>query len=253
MLFRSFDARVLISCGVKSSKDLAGLDSLVLAKRIQHFLGTDAGRALRRTAERGELGRLKQWLKSIFEQRGIETDLSEAPKDFDWNAIQKKSKPRPSVPISIKTQSNSSWQFHLELGNAVEDAPTIGAKMAEKLSAIQVTTVGDLLAADPTEVAEALSEKGVTSATVETWQNQAMLVCRIPNLRGQDAQLLVAAGYSSAEHVAATDADHLHEAIQGVARSKQGQRFLRGGNPPDRERIQSWIEWSKHSRAVKAA
>ena len=125
--------------------------------------------------------------------------------------------------------------------------------MAEKLQAIEVKTIGDLLGAVPSEIADALSEKSVTLAVVENWQAQAMLVCRIPNLRGQDAQLLVAAGFGTAEAVAEAKPDPLYDAIVRTASTKQGLRFLRGGNPPDRQRVRSWIEWSKHSRAVKAA
>jgi hypothetical protein len=150
-------------------------------------------------------------------------------------------------------RSDSVWKFYLDLNSPVVDAPTIGPKMAEKLHAIEVKSIGDLLGAAPAEVAQALGEKTVSESVVENWQNQSMLVCRIPNLRGQDAQLLVAAGFRTAESVAEAKADLLYDAIIRIASTKQGLRFLRGGNPPDRDRVKSWIEWSKHSRAVKAA
>jgi hypothetical protein len=125
--------------------------------------------------------------------------------------------------------------------------------MAEKLESIRVKTIGDMLAAESGDIARAIGEKAVTPATVDMWKSQSMLVCRIPNLRGQDAQLLVAAGYSTAESIADALGESLYESIARVASTKQGLRYLRGGNPPDRDRIHSWIEWSKHSRMVKAA
>lgn len=275
---RPFDARVLVACGVPNSKELAAQEPLVLAKRVHRFLTTEAGRMLRKTASRGELVRLRQWIHTVYQQHGIHSLADGEALDFNWDKLQRKNN-RPTVVRMAQTDAepeedpdvredagqsvseftihpgrpDSVWKFYLDLNSPVVDAPTIGPKMAEKLNAIEVKSIGDLLGAVPAEVAQALGEKGITESVVENWQNQSMLVCRIPNLRGQDAQLLVAAGFRTAESVAEAKADLLYDAIIRIASTKQGLRFLRGGNPPDRERVKSWIEWSKHSRAVKAA
>ena len=278
---RVFDARVLVACGICNANDLASHEPLVLAKRVHRFLSTDAGRMLRKTSERGELVRLRTWIQTVYQQNGIRTLNDGDSVDFDWDRLQRKSN-RTAVVRMAKTETDtdsveedpdvredagesvseftihpgrpdSVWKFYLDLNSPVVDAPTIGPKMAEKLHAIEVKTIGDLLGAVPSEIADALGEKSVTLAVVENWQAQSMLVCRIPNLRGQDAQLLVAAGYRTAEAVAEAKPDALYDAIVRTASTKQGLRFLRGGNPPDRQRVRSWIEWSKHSRAVKAA
>jgi len=148
---------------------------------------------------------------------------------------------------------SSHWKFYLELASPVVDAPTIGPKMAVKLEAINIKTVGDLVAADAVEIANALAEKPVHEKTVLEWQQQAMLVCRIPNLRGQEAQLLVAAGFRTAELVASAKPDTLYDAVIRVASTKVGLRYLRGGNPPDRARIGQWIDCAHNSRSVRAA
>ncbi len=275
---RPFDARVLVACGVTSSKELAAQEPLILAKRVHRFLTTEAGRMLRKTASRGELVRLRQWIHTVYQQHGIHSLADGEALDFNWDKLNRKNN-RPTVVRMAQTDPESDedpdvredagqsvseftihpgrpdsvWKFYLDLNSPVVDAPTIGPKMAEKLNAIEVKSIGDLLGAAPAEVAQALGEKAVTESVVENWQNQSMLVCRIPNLRGQDAQLLVAAGFRTAESVAEAKADLLYDAIIRIASTKQGLRFLRGGNPPDRDRVKSWIEWSKHSRAVKAA
>ena len=284
---RVFDARVLVSCGVYSSKQLASTEPLTIAKKLHRFLGTQAGRMLRKTSQQGELPRLQRWIQTVYEQHGLSIDTIGTAVDFDWDRIERGTKRsvRPAPNAGYRNQydptqddltendpdfredagqavakfnvyagkSDSTWKFYLDLASPVVDAPTIGPKMAEKLESIRVKSIGDLLAAESGDVAHAMGEKGVTAATVEIWKSQSMLVCRIPNLRGQDAQLLVAAGYSTAESIAQASAEALVEAIARVASTKQGLRFLRGGNPPDRERILSWIEWSKHSRLVQAA
>lgn len=274
---RVFDARVLVSCGIHSSKQLGSTDPLVIAKRIHRFLETEAGRSLRNSSQRGEVVRLQRWIQSVYQQHGIELDLGADTVDFDWDAIERKSRKSVSrkevsaydvdedpdfredagqavAKFNLYAgKSDATWKFYLDLTSPVVDAPTIGPKMATKLESIRVKTIGDLLAAESGDVAQAIGEKAVTAASVDAWKCQSMLVCRIPNLRGQDAQLLVAAGYSTAESIADASADTLYEAIARVASTKQGLRYLRGGNPPDRDRVQSWIEWSKHSRMVKAA
>jgi hypothetical protein len=271
---RVFDARVLVSCGVYSSKQLSGTSPLVIAKKIHRFLDTEAGHSLRKSAQRGEFVRLERWIQSIYQQHGLVSNLNADATDFDWDQIERKSK---QVATAVDRQAydaeddpdfredagqavakfniysgktDATWKFYLDLASPVVDAPTIGPKMAQKLESIRVKTIGDLLAADSKDVAVAIGEKGVTP---DTWKSQSMLVCRVPNLRGQDSQLLVAAGYRTAESIAESSGDSLYEAIARVASTKQGLRYLRGGNPPDRERVVSWIEWSKHSRMVKAA
>ncbi|MFM8263460.1 MAG: DUF4332 domain-containing protein [Pirellula sp.] len=274
---RVFDARVLVSCGVYSSKQLSGTNPLVIAKKIHRFLDTQAGQSLRKSAQRGEVVRLQRWIQSIYQQHGVASSLGGDAVDFDWDLIERKSKQvgtaveQPTYDAEddpdfredagqavakfniYSGKTDATWKFYLDLASPVVDAPTIGPKMAQKLEAIRVKTIGDLLAGDSGDIAEAIGEKAVTPDTVETWKSQSMLVCRVPNLRGQDAQLLVAAGYRTAESIAEASGDSLYEAIARVASTKQGLRYLRGGNPPDRQRVVSWIDWSKHSRMVKAA
>ncbi|MFM2014268.1 MAG: hypothetical protein RLZZ396_3052 [Planctomycetota bacterium] len=262
---RVFDARVLVSCGVQSPKQLSGTNPLVIAKKVHRFLDTDAGRALRKSAERGEVVRLQRWIQTIYQQHGLVTSQNNNAGDFDWDLIEqsydadndpdfREDAGQAVAKFNIYSgKTDATWKFYLDLASPVVDAPTIGPKMAQKLESIRVKTIGDLLAGDSGDIAAAIGEKAVTADTVETWKTQSMLVCRVPNLRGQDAQLLVAAGYRTAESIAEASGDSLYEAIARVASSKQGLRYLRGGNPPDRDRVVSWIDWSKHSRMVKAA
>ena len=58
------------------------------------------------------------------------------------------------------------------------------------------------------------------------------------------------AGYRSADAIAAAEADKLCADVLAFAASKDGQRVLRNGDPPDIEKIKGWLE-AAHS--VKAA
>ena len=71
---------------------------------------------------------------------------------------------------------------------------------------------------------------------------QALLACTVPELSALGAQLLVGAGVSSVDDLAAADPDFLVDAIAMFAASDEGERALRGQPVPDRDRLKFWIE-----------
>ena len=149
--------------------------------------------------------------------------------------------------------SSSQWKFFLDIESPVVDAPSIGPRMAEKLAPWGIASVSDLLASDSASTAAQLADKTVTAETIAQWQHQALLVCRIPNLRGHDAQLLVGSGYITAEQIAASDAASLFDKVTRFASSKAGVRILRGSSAPDLAEVTDWIQWAQNCRAVRAA
>ena len=141
-------------------------------------------------------------------------------------------------------------RFYLGLDHEIVDAPSIGPKMAERLAPIGIKTVGDLLRADPADLAATLDVRFVKTETIVDWQDQARLVCTIPNLRGTHAQLLVGAGYRSAAKVAATDTGALCASVLRFATSTDGQRILRDGAPPDAIKIAAWLDNARRARVA---
>ncbi|MEM6473768.1 MAG: DUF4332 domain-containing protein [Planctomycetota bacterium] len=135
----------------------------------------------------------------------------------------------------------------------VVDAPTIGPRMASRLEAIGIMTVDDLLITNAATIAEQLDHRRVTEDVVLQWQQQATLVCRVPMLRGHDAQLLVAGGVTTPEELASYNADDLLAIIDPVSRSSEGQRYIRSGKAPDHQEITEWISFAQHHRTLNAA
>ena len=125
--------------------------------------------------------------------------------------------------------------------------------MAERLEAIGIDTVNDLLMGDAASIAEQLDHRRIDEETVLQWQQQATLVCRIPMLRGHDAQLLVAAEITTAEEVAVQNPDSLFAIIDPIVHSREGKRIVRGGKLPDLEEITEWIGFAQQQRALQAA
>jgi predicted flap endonuclease-1-like 5' DNA nuclease len=141
-------------------------------------------------------------------------------------------------------------RFYLTEERDIVDAPSIGPRMAERLEALGIRTVGDLKASDPAKIARDLGRSDVDGRTVRDWQDQAGLVCLVPGLRGTHAQLLVGAGFRTVSALAEAEEETLCSRVFAFASSAAGQRLLRQGDAPDIAKIRSWLE---SARTVLAA
>jgi hypothetical protein len=141
-------------------------------------------------------------------------------------------------------------QFHLTLDHDVVDGPSIGPKTAERLYPHGIKTVRDLIKADPAALSVLVDARHITPETISGWQDQARLVCTVPGLRGTHAQLLVGAGYHTAEAIADAEADKLCADVLRFAASGPGQRLLRNGEAPDIEKIKGWLEAARSTKAA---
>ena len=141
-------------------------------------------------------------------------------------------------------------RYYLTAVDDLEKAPSIGPKMAERFAALGIKTVADFLAHAPDDMAELLGDKRIDAETLEEWQDQAQLVMEIAGLRGTHAQLLTGAGYRAAGDVAAADPVGFSADILKFATSDAGKRVLREGNPPDLEKIKSWVAFAKTALAA---
>ncbi|CAA2138355.1 DUF4332 domain-containing protein [Hyphomicrobium sp. ghe19] len=132
----------------------------------------------------------------------------------------------------------------------LEAAPSIGPKTADRIAAIGVYSVGDFLAQDPEALAELLNDPHVDAETLLDWQDQARLVMAVPGLRGTHAQLLVGAGYRTAQAVAEADPVALSANVLRFVTTSAGKRVLREGRPPDIEKIKGWVAVAKQAIAA---
>jgi hypothetical protein len=141
-------------------------------------------------------------------------------------------------------------RLHLRVEDKLEAAPSIGPRLAERLGRLGLTTVADLLADDPARIAGALGIRHITPETVRCWQDEARLVLSVPGLRGNHARLLVGAGYRTPARIATAAPDALSAAVLKFATTSEGARILSAGDPPDLERITSWIAAAASVRAA---
>jgi hypothetical protein len=144
-------------------------------------------------------------------------------------------------------------KFHLDPSSLLADAPSIGNRTAEKLAAVGIRNVCDLLEKKPEDVVGRLKLGHIKPDTVSEWQVQARLACRVPNLRSLDVKLLVACGICEPEELAKCEALDLLDRVDLFVSTSDGQRAIRGGSQPDLDVVTGWIESARHARTLKAA
>lgn len=147
----------------------------------------------------------------------------------------------------------SPLRFFLELDADVVDAPSIGPKTAKRFYRIGINTVRQLLYCDVDDAAAKINMRHIPANTIIDWQDQARLVLCIPELRGHDAQILVACDYRTVNDVAHANHAQLTQAAVRFAKSKEGERIIRSGKLPDAKEVGDWINWANQSRSLKAA
>lgn len=151
------------------------------------------------------------------------------------------------------SETDRPARFYLHRSSPVVDAPSIGPSTAERLAKIGVVTVDDLLTASADDIAARLRSRRIKAETVRQWQAQAKLVCCVPHLRGHDAQILVACGYTSVEQLDGLSPHQLYAQVQPFVDSKEGERIVRSGKKPDLEEVTEWLASVQQTRPLSAA
>jgi hypothetical protein len=157
----------------------------------------------------------------------------------------------PAAPVSVEAESaagappSEAPKKRRTRESAIIDAPAIGAKIAARLEAIGVRSIGDLLDADAQALSNMLAQRWVTPQTVADWKAMAQLAIDVQAVGEQDAQILIGAGVRDAAALAGLDARALQEKVAGFLASDEGKRAVRGANAPKPAKVEAWIEGAK--------
>jgi len=225
---RAYDARILVACGITNPEQLAQTDIGELRRRVEVFGSTETGRVLLRSGTHAELSRVTGWIRSAKSRSDSE-------------------------PVVLRMDKGREWKFFLNTNDPIERAPSIGPGTAKRFEAIGIRRVADFLAADPETTATRLDHRRIRVDTVKQWQQQTTLACRVPQLRGHDAQILVACGVTDPEALAQKDPKELWKTVEPFVETNEGKRIIRNGKSPDFEEVSDWIHWARHARKLRAA
>ncbi|OUW84261.1 MAG: hypothetical protein CBD74_04570 [Saprospirales bacterium TMED214] len=133
----------------------------------------------------------------------------------------------------------------LSARDSVFAAPFIYADAAQRMVEVGVERLGDFLHGSPCELAERMKLDGVTAQILTRWQSQVALMVKVKGLGEQASMLLVAAGYASAESIAAAQRKSIHRAVRKVVADQEVELFQHEGVDaelyPRSSDINSWI------------
>ncbi|NOY42049.1 MAG: DUF4332 domain-containing protein [Planctomycetes bacterium] len=150
----------------------------------------------------------------------------------------------PSLRV-VPADGESNDLFYLSETSSFDDFPILGNKTAQLFSSIGIQTVGDLLVADATEVAARLGRREIVPEAVQLWQTHMGLMCYVPEITLNDAQLLSAAGIASPEDLFDIEADFLLRMVEKFFSSGRGSQFAPSRERYSRSRLNNWIRGAR--------
>lgn len=147
---------------------------------------------------------------------------------------------RNSVAATARLKKPDS-PFFLSVDSPIDQAPSIDAVAAARLRGLGVTHINHLMQHDSNRLSDAVGLASVDAATIRRWQAECRLVCRVPQLRGFDARVLVGCGVTSPAQLASIHPVDLLQEVEEFLATQQGQQILLSGSSHELSRITSWI------------
>ncbi len=237
-------ARVLVACGITDPEMLVSMEVSDVLDRVKRYLDSPSGRRSNVACSDFSTSRIGDWADQL------RSNSSWRKKNRSGN---RNGHPNRDRLADRTTGSVTNYKFFLQLSDDLGAAPSIGPKTAERFKDIQIISVADFLDSDADELALQLDNRRMTANVIRNWQNQTRMMCYVPNLRGHDAQILVACNIIDADALAAMDAKELFAMVNPFIKTKVGERIVRSGKKPDLAEVRVWIDAAKHGRTIRAA
>ena len=181
-----------------------------------------------------------------FESAGVKTiDLEQLRRPLDMPEPEAQPQEASTIRLARTNESakpqtavrHGTDTFHLGESTSLEHFPVLGSDTAERFARLGLHSVGDLLAADSSHVAEQLHQPEVTPGVVTMWQSHLGLICFVPEVSFADAQVLSAVGIFAPDDLPKTDADEFYAAVERLLASDRGQRLAQAKNRFRRGRL----------------
>jgi hypothetical protein len=155
--------------------------------------------------------------------------------------------PKPQLRVAGQWQETRDERdvYFLALQAGMADFPVLGNDTAAAFARLGIHTVEDLLLADPADVAARLKRPRVNTNVVRLWQAHMSLMCFVPGVSLNDAQVLAANEIASPDALYTIDARLLADSIQQFIGTPRGRQFAAIQSRFSRDRL---IELQKLAR-----
>ena len=143
--------------------------------------------------------------------------------------------------------------YYLTEESSLAQFPVLGSGTTEAFAKIQIINVGQLLAADAAAISTQLNRKQITTETVALWQAHMRLMCSVPGLTLNDAQVLTACGIRRFADLRKAVPIELEATIRDFLRSDRGQRFPGSLSRFNASQIREWVHLGTHGKKPVSA
>ena len=143
---------------------------------------------------------------------------------------------------------DSDYLFYLSPSSSFEEFPILGERTSKIFAAVHLHTIGDLLAGDAEKIAKDLQRNDITVATVRLWQSHMSLMCFVPEVTINDAQILSAAGVASPEAFRHLDLKSLADRLESFFASSRGLQFSPTRNRYSQSQLNDWLDGARKHR-----
>ena len=235
-------AQLLVVLGVMSPSELSQASADDLHNRAQRLRRNEGEYAALKWLD----GRpqwptrvdCQNWIRSGREARTFRQAISETTRHLRHDHSHQAPK------IAISDNQRRYYLFH---SSPIADTPGIGSKTSGRLKHLGIVTVSDLLGRDSTQLARQLGGQ-FHQETIADWQTRANLMCQLPDLSAEFAEILTECGMTDLESIASCTSEELFKAfltfVPAHRRHKTGLR---------RENFELWISHARKMTDVWAA
>jgi uncharacterized protein YhaN len=208
------------------------------------------------TEDLDALRRFESLNASVFDLAGLRRQVAPEPRaevttsETTLTRLVRETEDGTRTPVlQFRTAETSAEpQYYLTEESSLAEFPVLGSGTTEAFSKIKIVNVGQLLAADAGVIAEQLSRKQITADTVALWQSHMRLMCSVPGLTLNDAQVLTACGIRSFTQLRDAVPIELEATIREFLKSDRGQRFAGSTSHFNASQIREWNHLGTHSR-----
>lgn len=208
------------------------------------------------TEDLDALRRFESLNASVFDLAGLRRQVAPEPhaevttSETTFTRLVRETEDGVRTPVlQFKTvDASTEPQYYLTEESSLAEFPVLGSGTTEAFSKIKIVNVGQLLAADAGVIAEQLSRKQITADTVALWQSHMRLMCSVPGLTLNDAQVLTACGIRSFTQLRDAVPIELEATIREFLKSDRGQRFAGAASHFNASQIREWSHLGTHSK-----
>ena len=153
-----------------------------------------------------------------------------------------------SSRILESSDDSSDFLFYLFESSSFEEFPILGENTVNVFASIGIQTIGDLLTADAKDIALRLNQQNINAATVQLWQSHLALMCFVPEVTLNDAQVLTAIKIHSPSDLYDIAPETVIQRFNQFFASAQGQQFVSARNRYTRAQVNDWIHGARKFR-----